>query len=408
MSGDQELAITSYRAALDRDPYHFPTQEKLSALLSRLGRFDEALSLWRAVAAANPTDIKRLNKTIEAALAANETTIAGEYAVRTATLKRGSAYHRYPGINWGPPTVPSPEPELSVSKLRHDIEQFCYLEKCAVTSLDLTKLIANHNRVLENLLSRGQMRAPLDEDARNLIGDAYGRIVHIRPTSRIAGSALSTSWDPIQVEHACLDHPQGVVVVDDFLSDAVLESLRLFCLQSTVWLTNRYAHGRLGAFFREGFNCPLLLQIADELRVALPRLIGDRHRLQQMWAFKYVNQPSTPAHADFAAVNVNFWLTPDEANLDQDSGGLLFYDVEAPLDWDFTSINKDGPKITAFLKDKMARATTIPYRANRAIIFRSDIFHVTAPVSFKTEYENRRVNVTMLYGRRESGRNDAG
>jgi hypothetical protein len=60
-----------------------------------------------------------------------------------------------------------------------------------------------------------------------------------------------------------------------------------------------------------GFNCPLLLQIAEELSEALPRVIGDRYPLRQLWGFK--NAPHLPAdstnHADFAAVNVNFWIT---------------------------------------------------------------------------------------------------
>jgi hypothetical protein len=41
-------------------------------------------------------------------------------------------------------------------------------------------------------------------------------------------------------------------------------------------------------------------------------------------------QPSTSAHADFAAVNVNFWITPDEANLDSKTGGMIVYDLEVP------------------------------------------------------------------------------
>jgi hypothetical protein len=32
----------------------------------------------------------------------------------------------------------------------------------------------------------------------------------------------------------------------------------------------------------------------------------------------------------FAAVNVNFWITPDDANLDEKSRGLVVYDVDAP------------------------------------------------------------------------------
>jgi hypothetical protein len=42
------------------------------------------------------------------------------------------------------------------------------------------------------------------------------------------------------------------------------------------------------------------------------------------------HQPRAAPHADFAAVNVNIWLTPDSANLDPTSGGMDVYDAEAP------------------------------------------------------------------------------
>ncbi len=179
--------------------------------------------------------------------------------------------------------------------------------------------------------------------------------------------------------------------------------MRQFCLESTVWLTNRYAHGRLGAFFHDGFSCALLLQIAEELRAAFPRILLDRYPLRQIWGFK--NAPHLPAgsttHADFAAVNVNFWITPTEANLEPDSGGLVVYDVDAPLSWDFATYNGRSDIIKPFLRDEGARAVTIPYRQNRAIIFNSDLFHASAGVDFKPGYENRRINVTLLYGERE-------
>jgi hypothetical protein len=43
---------------------------------------------------------------------------------------------------------------------------------------------------------------------------------------------------------------------------------------------------------------------------------------------------------------------------------------------------------------------TIPYRANRAVIFDSDLFHETDRIEFRDGYKNRRINITMLYGRR--------
>ncbi len=82
-------------------------------------------------------------------------------------------------------------------------------------------------------------------------------------------------------------------------------------------------------------------------------------------------------HADFAAVNVNFWITPDEANLDPEGGGLKVWDVAAPLDWDFEKYNAADSDIRAFLVREGAMSVTIPYRANRAVVFDSDLFHET-------------------------------
>jgi hypothetical protein len=206
-----------------------------------------------------------------------------------------------------------------------------------------------------------------------------------------------------------LNKPLGLVVVDDFLSVEVLDELRLFCLESTIWFANRYGHGRLGAFFNDGFNSPLLLQIAEGLREAFPRVIVDRYPLRQLWAFKngeYLPGGST-THADFAAVNVNFWITPAEANLDAESGGLLVYDVDAPPSWDFVMYNGRQDLIDQYLRQQNARPVVIPYRENRAIIFNSDLFHASAGLRFRPGYENRRVNITMLYGDRENDEHHA-
>ena len=88
-------------------------------------------------------------------------------------------------------------------------------------------------------------------------------------------------------------------------------------------------------------------------------------------------------HADFAAVNVNFWITPDQANLDAESGGLIIWDVAAPLDWDFAKYNDNEAAIRSFLAKSGAWSMTVPYRANRAVIFDSDLFHETDRIAFK-------------------------
>ena len=59
-------------------------------------------------------------------------------------------------------------------------------------------------------------------------------------------------------------------------------------------------------------------------------------------------------HADFAAVNVNFWITPDEANLDPESGGLVIWDKPAPLEWDFAQYN--NPNAGETIRNSLAEA----------------------------------------------------
>ena len=191
----------------------------------------------------------------------------------------------------------------------------------------------------------------------------------------------------------------SVIVIDDFLTPAALAGLRQFCNASTIW-RETYQGGYLGAFPEHGLACPLLAQIARELKEAYPRIFAD-HPLLQIWAFKYGDRlEGIPLHADFAAVNVNFWITPDEANLDPAHGGLVIWDKPAPLDWDFARYNVDPQAGRRFLESQGAKSMTVPYRANRAVIFDSDLFHETDAIHFAPGYCNRRINLTLLYGRR--------
>jgi hypothetical protein len=195
-------------------------------------------------------------------------------------------------------------------------------------------------------------------------------------------------------------------VVDDLLTEEALTALRRFCQASTIW-QKTYDAGYLGTTPETGFACPLLAQIAEEFPRALPEVFR-AHPLKYLWAFKYDSTLSgINIHADFAAVNVNFWITPDEANLDPQSGGLVVWDKAAPLDWDFDKYNTDEGAIRRFLTQAGAKPVTIPHRANRAVIFDSDLFHETDRLSFKEGYQNRRINVTLLYGEREKHAQDS-
>lgn len=198
----------------------------------------------------------------------------------------------------------------------------------------------------------------------------------------------------------------GVVYTDNLLSEAAVEALYKWCLDSTMWFGIRA--GYMAAFFQEGFNAPLLVQVVEELRAALPDILGD-HNLMNMWAFKYANNASdfplngTAVHADIAAVNVNLWISPDIANEDEDGGGLIIYTKHAPRDWGFADYNglDAVPRIRSFLMD--SKRVMVPHKRNRAVIFNSNLFHETQIPRFRPGYKNRRINLTLLFGRRCGG-----
>ena len=130
-------------------------------------------------------------------------------------------------------------------------------------------------------------------------------------------------------------------MIENLLTPKALLVLRKFLMQSTIW--HDFAHRRFRGNLspEDGFACPLVLQIADEFRAALPSLLGP-HPLTQAWAFKALSgkKPIAP-HADDAAVSLNFWITPDIANQNPETGGLIVYTVPSPENWPIVDYDAD-------------------------------------------------------------------
>jgi len=105
-------------------------------------------------------------------------------------------------------------------------------------------------------------------------------------------------------------------------------------------------------------------------------------------------------HADRAAVNVNLWLTDDDANLDPTSGGLVVYGTRAPADDQTTGKSNDGAVGLGQVASMDGHFNvTVPYRANRMVLFDSSLYHRTDNLRFKKgKYTDRRINLTFLFG----------
>ena len=223
---------------------------------------------------------------------------------------------------------------------------------------------------------------------------------HLEPGERVTGPAVNpANATPALLDQWRTSHPQ-LVVIDDFLSAEALNNLRRYCAGSTIW-RRIYDAGYIGATPEDGFACPLLAQIVEEIPRTFANILGPHH-FHYLGAFKYDSALSTGTntHADNSAVNVNFYIAPDEANLDPQSGGMDIWDVTVPSGQDMRLYNGDEALTRDFLRRSNARLTRIAHRANRAVIFRSDLFHKTSDCHFQEGYLNKRINVSLLFGHR--------
>ena len=218
--------------------------------------------------------------------------------------------------------------------------------------------------------------------------------------------------------------------MDNLLSPEALEAIQKIMWESTVWYQTKLPKkfgGYLGAYLDDGLYDRILLQLSMDLANRFPDIFKG-HPLRYLWAYKYDSEyTGINLHADQAAVNVNIWLTPDEANLDPTSGGLVVFTAKPPSDWDFAKFNTDTDSVRELLlKPTNFANVTIPYKANRAVIFDSALFHQVRQLDrtvpshlsrdsspcflltfgfhqtdnfrFEKGYRSRRINLTLLYG----------
>ena len=279
-------------------------------------------------------------------------------------------------------------------KLEHDAEQFLHLSQQTRQRLRF-ELLARSYRAIADELSHDV--TTLSDVQIEVLGDDYNTPIHLRAAPEIADGAVRQR--PDRAALTLQFDAQGAVAVDDLLTPQALEALRRFLLESTIWHDFSHIDGFVASYLEDGLACPLVLQIADELRQAFPDILGP-HPLTQAWAFKGLrSQSAVDVHADDAAVSINFWVTPTEANLEPESGGLVVALTPPPADWQIRDYDADQKRIVTFLEKNAGNRLVVPYRQNRAVLFRSRLFHHSDCPKFASGYENHRINLTLLYGR---------
>ncbi|GGC70652.1 hypothetical protein GCM10011396_17220 [Undibacterium terreum] len=387
-------ALLAFEKAVQIDPDFARAHNGSGVAFQLLGRLDDAYENFQRALKADANfwkasyNIGNLNK------------LQGHFETAVVPFQQALYGRRAPNISMD--GLDEEDSRVTKAKLNHDIEQLEFLVASGIEvkrASEAVAALAVARERMEHVFSSPVAEFPAD--IKPIVAPYINRLTNFYSAPALAGGALNQDQDWAAIESAYFANAPGMTYIDNFLKPEALASLRRFCLESTIWFDGRYGDGYVGCTCEDGFICPLLAQIAEEQRLALPSIFGE-HRISGLWGYKYDSElTGISVHADYAAINVNFWLAPDDANLDPNGGGLVIWDKEAPLDWNFDDYNNNLPLIAEFLRTSGAKEFVVPHRQNRVVLFNSDLFHKTDSFKFKPGYENRRINVTMLYGDRQ-------
>src|SRR5262245_10923457 len=382
--GRHQEAIGCFEQALRADSGYVSAHYNRAVALTALGQTQDAIKAFSRAAALEPQHYQAHRALGFLWLSQGERGRALDHFARTYELRRGDDRT----------TIALKSLTTTTGhKLRHDAEQFLYLSQRARDRLRFELLARSYMEVVKQVTDE---IVALSDEQIEALGEDYNTPIHLRAAPEVAGRAVTERPDRAALTAQFKE--QGAVPVDELLTSQALNSLRRFLLESTIWHDFSHIDGFVASYLEDGLACPLLLQIADELRYAFPAILGE-HPLSQAWAFKGLQaQAAVDVHADDAAVSVNFWVTPTEANLDPGHGGLVVCCAQPPDDWEIRDYDDDRNRIVTFLEQKAANSLVIPYQQNRAVLFRSRLFHHSDRPEFVPTYENHRINLALLYG----------
>ena len=146
-----------------------------------------------------------------------------------------------------------------------------------------------------------------------------------------------------------------------------------------------------------------------------------------MWIYKYDAEYNRNAadvftsgiglHADDAQINMNVWLTKsggdDQESGTESNGGLLLYpELKSDRKDSFATFNhRSSTESTMHRKvnNKETQVVEVLHKSNRLVLFDSYMYHQSAAGmnSFGNKFDEGRVNLTLLFGRRKDSRNVA-
>jgi len=282
--GRHRDALGCFDEALTADPGFVSAHYNRAVALMALGDAQAAIKAFSRAAALEPQHYEAHRALGFLWLSQGERGRALDHFARTYELRRGDDR-----------TTIALKSLMATArhKLEHDAEQFLYLSQRTRDRLRF-ELLARSYREIANQVPNEV--APLSDAQIDALGADYNTPIHLRAAPEVAGRAVNERDDRAALTAKFGE--QGAIAVDDLLTSHALDALRRFLLESTIWHDFSHIDGFVASYLEDGLACPLLLQIADELRGAFPEVLG-KHPLSQAWAFKGLRpEAAVDVHAD--------------------------------------------------------------------------------------------------------------
>ncbi len=254
--GRHREAVGCFDEALKRDPGFVAAHYNRGVALMRLKQAAEAIKAFGRAAQLEPQHYEAHRALGFLWLRQGERGRALDHFARTYELRRGDDRT----------TIARKSLTMATRhKLEHDAEQFLYLAQRSRDRLRFELLARSYLAVAGGLSNEVSQLSDAQIDT---LGEDYNTPIHLRAAPELAGSPVAARTD-LGALTAQFD-AQGAVAVDDLLTQEGLDSLRRFLLEGTIWHDFSHIDGFVASYLEDGLACPLVLQIADDLRRAFP------------------------------------------------------------------------------------------------------------------------------------------
>lgn len=188
--------------------------------------------------------------------------------------------------------------------------------------------------------------------------------------------------------------PLDYVVVDQFFDTHICNTLQKQLAHHWAW---RLKDPQAKHLHNIRPKITMITDIANELKRKLPNVLGHLE-LDTHWAIMNHKNTSGRIHFDDCKLVVSLWLTPDEYNLNPQSGGLFLYDVHKNSKESWKGRFTSQVEIEDYVKTNLKKEIYIPYKWNRAVIFDPRNLHAAGSTEFKNDHVlNYRLNLTLAF-----------